>query len=1158
MRKFLLLALLSASFAINNNSAFGQNCVPTGINGSTVNLYCGQTCTDLLFQVPNLKSTEDYVVNSIPYTPYPYTSSAPALVHPCNGPAAQAQDDKYLDTSFLPFDFCFYGNTYNKFVITTNGYLTFDVIQALRGNNYTLNGNQIPYFLGTAPSSNTNCPGSPNGVYYPKSSIFGVFADLYPKSDDPDYKIETRVEGNPPCRRSITSFYNLQMFGCGSTLPSGRCTSQIVLCESTGIIEIYVQNKPACSSNGGRAIIGIQDVPATNKGLAPPGRNCVSFNTSNEAWRFTPNGATTRFVSAELTTLAGVHIADATTTSGPSGFLNVKFLNFCPGGPGQYVVKTTFSDCSAAGNLLTSSDTFNIAQVTTLPLNGTATPTNCGGSTGTITVNVPGNAGTQPYQYSIDGGGLQPGNFFTGLIAGNHSLHVIDFNGCQNTITVFVPTDNTLTGNAVGTPTSCTGVNNGTITVTPNGGVAPFTYSLDGGPLQSSNVFTGLAPGLYSITFYDAGGCSGSYSPVQVQAGAGLTATAVFTNTGCATVNNGTATVTPTNGTAPYTFSINGGPTQSTGIFTGLAPNNYSIVVRDANGCNATFTGTVNAGASLAATYSSTNPPCSGINNGSITVTPTTGTAPYTYSLNGGPSQASATFNALAANTYLISFSDALGCAGSISVTLTPATPLVTTTSIQDANCFADNNGSITLSPSGGTTPYQYSINGGTTYQPSATFSGLIAGSYTVRIKDVNGCNIDQPFTIAQPTLLTASSTTVDATCNGNDGIIRVTAGGGITPYLYSIDNGANYQAADTFKVVPAAYNNILVKDSHGCIATTSATVILTDTMRLAFGPDVTTCQGTAATLTPLTNSATTSFAWTPTTGLSSSTVQNPLANPTDTTVYTLLAKWGSCQRTASTQVNVLYKPVAHAGLDTAICNLTFAYLKGSATHTSGAVSYLWTPSSKANPPSAASSVARPDSTQLFTLEVSDNYGCNFKVYDDVLVTMQPPVPAYAGNDTNAVYGIPHQLFSSGGVSYLWTPSGPLDNSFAQNPKATLTSDTRFRVFVTDVAGCVGSDDVLIKVYQGPTYYVPNAFSPNGDGRNDLFRPTPVGIVSTEYFRVFNRYGQLVFETTKWLDGWNGFFLNKRQPQGAYNWMIKGTDRNGKIVEMKGTVILIQ
>jgi gliding motility-associated-like protein len=179
-------------------------------------------------------------------------------------------------------------------------------------------------------------------------------------------------------------------------------------------------------------------------------------------------------------------------------------------------------------------------------------------------------------------------------------------------------------------------------------------------------------------------------------------------------------------------------------------------------------------------------------------------------------------------------------------------------------------------------------------------------------------------------------------------------------------------------------------------------------------------------------------------------------------------------------------------------------------------------------------------------------------VTDKVLVTVRPPVPANAGRDTIAVLGQPHQLKASGGSTFMWSPSVPLNSPFAPNPLATLRNDTKFTVVVTDIAGCLGYDTVFVKVYNGPTYYTPNAFSPNGDGLNDIFRAIPVGIKATEYFRVFNRYGQMMFETNEWLKGWNGRYLGKLQPAGVYVWILKGIDNTGKTIEMKGTVMLFQ
>ncbi len=132
-----------------------------------------------------------------------------------------------------------------------------------------------------------------------------------------------------------------------------------------------------------------------------------------------------------------------------------------------------------------------------------------------------------------------------------------------------------------------------------------------------------------------------------------------------------------------------------------------------------------------------------------------------------------------------------------------------------------------------------------------------------------------------------------------------------------------------------------------------------------------------------------------------------------------------------------------------------------------------------------------------------------------------------------------------------------LNNPFIRNPQAVINQDTRFVVEGTDEIGCKGYDTVFLKVYKGPAYYIPNAFSPNGDGLNDIFRPIPVGIEYTEFFRIFNRWGKLIHESNNFLKGWNGSYNGIKQPIGAYIWVIRGKAVNGEFIEKKGTVILI-
>jgi gliding motility-associated-like protein len=193
----------------------------------------------------------------------------------------------------------------------------------------------------------------------------------------------------------------------------------------------------------------------------------------------------------------------------------------------------------------------------------------------------------------------------------------------------------------------------------------------------------------------------------------------------------------------------------------------------------------------------------------------------------------------------------------------------------------------------------------------------------------------------------------------------------------------------------------------------------------------------------------------------------------------------------------------------------------------------------------------------VYTLTVSNASGC----MDTAVVNfaVQPQVIANAGPDGTAEYNYPYQLNGTGGGSYQWFPGFPLlNNSGIANPVATLTEDTRFILMVRDEIGCKAFDTVFLRVLRGPTFYIPNAFSPNGDGLNDVFRPTPVGIDRIDYFRIFNRFGEKVFETSEMNKGWDGNYKGIRQPLGGYVWMLKGVDRKGEVKVLKGNVLLVR
>lgn len=167
-------------------------------------------------------------------------------------------------------------------------------------------------------------------------------------------------------------------------------------------------------------------------------------------------------------------------------------------------------------------------------------------------------------------------------------------------------------------------------------------------------------------------------------------------------------------------------------------------------------------------------------------------------------------------------------------------------------------------------------------------------------------------------------------------------------------------------------------------------------------------------------------------------------------------------------------------------------------------------------------------------------------------------VHAYAGNDTIAVVNQPIQLSASGGKNYEWSPRSFLDNPFIANPVATLMNDQTYVVTVKNTDGCEAKDTLLIKVYEHLAVYVPSAFTPNGDGRNDILHIIAPGLKELFYFRVYNRWGQAVFGTKDLLKGWDGTIEGQLPGTSVYVWIMKGLTYLGNVVERTGTVTLIR
>jgi gliding motility-associated-like protein len=169
----------------------------------------------------------------------------------------------------------------------------------------------------------------------------------------------------------------------------------------------------------------------------------------------------------------------------------------------------------------------------------------------------------------------------------------------------------------------------------------------------------------------------------------------------------------------------------------------------------------------------------------------------------------------------------------------------------------------------------------------------------------------------------------------------------------------------------------------------------------------------------------------------------------------------------------------------------------------------------------------------------------------------------FAGNDTSVAIGelLPLNAVdvnNSGFSSYSWTPAYGLSSTNIANPISTLDRDIKYIVTAFTTQGCEGSDDIMIKVFKTPEIYVPNIFTPNGDGTNDVLKAIPVGIKQFKYFTVYNRWGQKVFTTNNAGYGWDGKINGTDQNTQLFTWVAEGVSFKGEKIVRRGTVLILR
>lgn len=430
-------------------------------------------------------------------------------------------------------------------------------------------------------------------------------------------------------------------------------------------------------------------------------------------------------------------------------------------------------------------------------------------------------AGGNSFEWNFgDGNTLttaQPAINHTYLTPGSYNVSVKITNACGNS-SIYVTTIDikSMTISATTSSVTCYGGANGSITFNVINGTPPYTYSLDGGAYQASNIFTGLTAVVHTVDVKDANGCIETHSAAVSQPAA-IFITPSSINTACG-ASTGSASATATGGTGSLTYTWSNGSTSPTA--SNLSAGIYSVTVKDANTCTKTEGISVsNTTGPVVNVNSVTSNSCKGSCNASASVS-ATGVATLTYSWNSVPPQFTAnTSNTLCAGIYVVVVTDGNGCMSAVSATVTEPAAIAIVATETNSAC-AGGNGSATLTVTGGTGSYSYSWTTGST---SPTQNNLSAGSYTVTVVDANICSKTAKIVISEPDPLVVSIASVsDASCKGNDGSVAAAANGGTPLYVYTWSMG---KVGSTINGLSAGGFTVTVTDNNGCTSTTNGTV---------------------------------------------------------------------------------------------------------------------------------------------------------------------------------------------------------------------------------------------------------------------------------------------------------------------------------------------
>ncbi|OFY77184.1 MAG: hypothetical protein A2275_16500, partial [Bacteroidetes bacterium RIFOXYA12_FULL_35_11] len=901
--------------------------------------------------------------------------------------------------------------------------------------------------------------------------------------------------------------------------------------------------------------------------------------------------ANTNIVGYDILSLLLVHV-DTATCGQPNGAAQISVI----GGSSNYDYSWpagVSSNSPAASGLLAGSYTVTVTDdnncTATLDINinnadgpiiNNIIPTNVScynAQNGSLLVNFTSSTTYNTITWNTTP--VQNGATAVNLGPGMYSVVITDDHGCTSSQNASITQPQQLLSAVTNhTDVSCFGYCNGSATVLSSGGIDPHQY-LWSNALTSYSV-NGLCAGNYSVTTTDNNGCT-SISTIVIDQPDSLEINSTINSVTCNGLQNGQIIVQASGGTG---YFYNWFPNvSSNSVAANLAPGEYTLVLTDYYdlNCSVTETFTVTEPYPIFANTNSTPTTC-GLNNGMAYIYGeiTGGVHPFTISWSPGNYSGDTIYNA-AAGTYQLQITDENNCSEVFPVPVSSVTPPVLDyVSTENASCPGFSDGTATIGVKFGTSPFTY------TWTPfigsdsvinalTANLNDLQAGIYNVTISDINGCNVQTTFIVDEPDPIHVFADGGQWICVGQSVTISANASGGQFPYLFSWNTLPSNNPVQYVNPTVTSTYQVFATDQNLCQSDTAeVTVNVYPLVTVQLFKDTSICKGMEATLYAIPsggNGGPYNYYWYEN-GTSSGLSPNDefTVSPLVTTEYMVEATDNCSPVSDKDSVVVTIIPIPNANIIASpVSGCEPLSVDFQNIDTTGNVTYLW----NFNDPYSNNNITidqNPSHTYtdngVFTvsLTLTTPEGCTAIANRQINVFPVPNAEFHAFPEVVSLFHSTVEFTDiSGDVSWWSWNFG--DNHFSSltNPEHSYQEAGIFQVqlIVKNSYGCKDSVTHDIEVREETTFYAPTAFDPNSP-RNNKWKPTGVGIDESKYYvYIFDRWGQIVFETSDFNEAWDGRFFNSGTDyvkSGSYIWHVRFRDVNGKWIEKTGSVTVIR